>query len=47
LSALAELEQQWRESATELSKPMDAGVDSALAAFCHTLLNTADALFVD
>ncbi len=47
LSALAELEQQWRESATEPSKPMDAGVDSALAAFCHTLLNTADALFVD
>jgi hypothetical protein len=52
LAALAEFERQWRESeTTEPSKPgkrpEELPVDSALTGFCHTLFNTAAALFVD
>jgi hypothetical protein len=55
LEAFAELEEQWREAEAkqddgkqdEGKNSKQSSVDPVLAAFCHTLLNSAEALFVD
>ncbi len=46
LDAFADLQEQW-EGLDEKQRPAEVSGDPVLAAFCHAILNSAAALFVD